>query len=119
MNERLGSLKRGDVIWVAPDPVVGSEQQGRRPAVVVSSDSYLMRVARLAVILPVTTRDRGWPLHVPLRGAQTGLTGPSFALTEQIRTIDRQRIERRVGQVDQETLSDIDAWLRDNLGLGA
>ena len=84
---------------------------------IIASERYIERVRALIVILPITTRDRGWPTHVPLRGAELNLVSPSFAMTEQIRSIDRTRIETRVGRVDEATLVDIDAWLREHLGL--
>jgi len=60
--------------------------------------------------------DRGWPNHVPLRGAH-GLDRPSWAMTEQFRTIARDRIRDVVGLVDDATLSDVDVYLRDFLDL--
>lgn len=117
MSDRVLHLQRGDVIWAAPDPAIGREQLGRRPAVIVASDRYIERVRALIVILPITTRDRGWPTHVRLRGADLNLSLPSFAMTEQIRSIDRARIETRAGRVDEATLVDIDAWLSEHLGL--
>ena len=60
--------------------------------------------------------DRGWPNHVPLRGAH-GLDRPSWAMTEQFRTIARDRIRDVVGLVDDTTLSDVDVYLRDFLDL--
>lgn len=107
-------LHQGDVVWAAPDPAVGREQSGRRPAVVVASDDYLEQVTRLAVVVPVTRTDRGWPNHVALAG-NTGLPVESFAMTEQVRTIDRQRIEKVAGRVDADTQATIADWLRDFL----
>ena len=60
--------------------------------------------------------DRGWPNHVPLRGAH-GLDRPSWAMAEQLRTIARDRIRDVVGLVDDATLSDVDVYLRDFLDL--
>ena len=53
-------------MWVAPDPAVGHEQAGRRPAVVVCGTDYLNTVETLAIVVPVTSVDRAWPNHVPL-----------------------------------------------------
>lgn len=114
---RFEALRRGDLVWASPDPAVGSEQRGRRPALVVASTEYLLHLGRLAVVLPVTSRARGWPTHVPLRGSEVGLGVPSFAMTEQVRTIDRLRIEGLFGRVDAATLRDIDFWLRNHLSL--
>jgi mRNA interferase MazF len=112
-------LRRGDVVWAAPDPAVGREQAGHRPAVVVSSAAHLDIVTDLAIVVPVTTAMRGWPNHVLLLGPRVGLDAPSFAMTEQPRTIDRRRVVQVAGRVDDETLRQIDVWLRDFVDLPA
>ncbi len=104
----MAELRRGAVIRAAPDPAVGREQAGRRPAVVVSGDDYLRLVTESIIVVPVTTVDRGWPDHVRLGGSAVGLADPSFAMTEQPKTIDRRRIRTVVGSVDPATLAEID-----------
>ena len=73
-------LARGIVVWVDFSPTVGHEQRGTRPAVVVSSPGYLDSVRDLVIVVPITSVDRGWPHHVPVRGEQTQLPRASFAL---------------------------------------
>lgn len=107
---------RGSVVWLDLSPARGREQQGRRPALVVSSRGYVATVTTLVAVLPVTTVDRGWPNHVALRG-RPGLARPSWAMTEQVRTVSRDRIDRVVGVVDDATLADVEVYLRDALGL--
>lgn len=107
----------GDVVWVDLDPTQGREQRGGRPALVVSSDDYLASVRDLVVVVPVTSVDRGWPHHVALTGA-TGLSRPSFAMTEQPRTVSTTRIGRRLGAADAATRAAVGDWLRDFLDLG-
>ncbi|RYJ05064.1 MAG: type II toxin-antitoxin system PemK/MazF family toxin [Actinomycetales bacterium] len=105
----------GQVVWVNLSPVIGSEQAGHRPAVIVSSTDYLASIPNIVVVLPVTTRDRGLPNHVQLGGA-TGLDAEkSFAMTEQPRTIDRRRITAHAGRVDESTLRELRSWLHDFL----
>lgn len=111
------TLHRGDVVWAAPDPAVGREQAGRRPAVIVSSAGHLALATRLVFVVPVTSVERGWPNHVALSGRTLTLTDPSFAMTEQLKTIDRARIQRLAGQVDQATMTAIDRWVADFLDL--
>ena len=84
--------------------------------VVVASEAYLADVTRLAIVIPVTASARGWTNHVPMRG-RTGLEGSSWAMTEQVRTIDRDRVHAVVGAVDDPTLREVDMWLRDFLGV--
>jgi len=109
-------LSRGSVVWADLSPTRGREQSGERPVLVVASRGYLATVTTLVVVLPVTTVDRGWPNHVPLRGAHR-LGRPSWAMTEQLRTIARDRISDVVGLVDDATISDVDVYLRDVLDL--
>ena len=109
-------LGRGDVVWTQFDPTMGREQRGQRPALVVASDDYLASVHELVIVVPLTTVDRRWPHHVPVGGA-TGLSRPSFAMTEQPRTLAMSRIGRRLGAADKATLDSVDTWLRDFIGL--
>ncbi|WP_306231733.1 type II toxin-antitoxin system PemK/MazF family toxin [Agrococcus beijingensis] len=110
-------LRRGAVVWAQLDPARGREQAGRRPVLVVSSDLYLEQADTLAIVVPVTTTARGWPNHVRLRGAALELPRTSFAMTEQPRTVTRDRLGVVVGVADQPTMRDVDRWLRDFLGL--
>jgi len=83
---------------------------------VVASDAYLQHVTRLAMVVPVTRTDRDWPNDVRLGGTEIGLAADSFAMTEQLKTIDRARIEKIAGRVDTDTQDAIVGWLRDFLG---
>lgn len=109
-----GELLPGTVVWVKLDPAAGREQGGRRPAVIVSGARYLAVVTSLVVVVPVTGVDRGWSNHVAL-GQGTGLGRPSWAMTEQPRTISRTRIHGIAGLVDGPTLDEIAQWLQDFL----
>lgn len=104
-------LAAGTVVWAEFGPSAGREQSGRRPAVVVSSDDFADTLDLLAIVVPCTRTDRGWPNHVPLTGP-TGLTTPTFAMTEQPRTISVARIHRMLGEVDDACFTDIARWLR-------
>jgi mRNA interferase MazF len=117
VTPELVALVRGAVVWVDFDPTTGREQRGTRPALVVSSADYLASVRGLVVVLPLTSVDRGWPHHVPVVGARAGLARPSFAMTEQPRTISTTRISRRTGSADAATMTEVDRWLGDFLGI--
>jgi len=106
-------IRRGSVIWVRLSPSQGREQDGVRPAVVICNGAYLAAVPDLVIVVPVTSRDRGWPHHVRLIGTNLKLGKNSFAMTEQPRTIDRSRITRQAGVVDATAMAEIDQWLRD------
>lgn len=107
-------LLEGAVAWVDLGRTRGREQAGHRPAVVVSAPDYLMTVSDLVAVVPVTTTDRGWPNHVPLTGPH-GLTQPSWAMAEQVRTIDRSRVTGISGGVDEPTLATVRRFLRYHL----
>ena len=111
----MADLAPGDLVWVSPDVTVGREQAGRRPAVVVSGSDYLAVVETLAVVVPITAVDRGWPNHVPIVGG--ALPRNSWAMTEQVRTVSRERVVRRAGGASAETLTAVRGWIRDFLEL--
>lgn len=112
----LTELRRGMVVWTDLDPARGREQAGRRPALVIASDQYLEQADTLAIVVPATTRDRGWPNHVRLVGQDLQLGQTTFAMTEQPRTIARERILGVAGMVSVEVMREVDVWLRDFLG---
>ena len=106
-------LHRGATVWVNLDPTRGREQAGFRPGVVIASGGYLASVPELVIVIPVTTRDRRWAHHVRLTGEQLTRDRPSFAMTEQPRTIARARISGHAGTVGGNAMAEIDQWLRD------
>jgi len=106
-------LWRGTVVWAELDPVRGRGHAGRRPALVIASDLYLEQADTLAIIVPVTTHHRGWPNHVLLKGPGLALDQPSYAMTEQPRTVTRDRLFDLAGTVDAATMTEVDGWLRD------
>ncbi len=116
-DKMASDLRRGTLVWAELGPVRGRKRAGRRPALVVASDLYLKEADTLAIIIPVTTTDRGWPNHVLLRGPGLALDRPSFAMTEQPRTVTRDRLLDLAGTVDRATMQEVDGWLRDFLAL--
>ncbi|WP_058234737.1 type II toxin-antitoxin system PemK/MazF family toxin [Devriesea agamarum] len=113
----MTDLVRGTLVWADLNPVRGREQAGRRPALVISSNLYLEQADTLAIILPATSKNRGWPNHVLLRGPYLNVKQPTYAMTEQPRTVTRDRFLGTIGVVDDETMRNIDRWLRDFMGL--
>jgi mRNA interferase MazF len=92
----------------------GSEQGGRRPAVVVGSDLHCSFPISMAIVVPCTTVDRGLPHHVTLDWKAAGLDRPTWARTEDIRSIAEQRLTRRapIGQVSPGDLAEISRFVR-------
>lgn len=109
----MTDISPGDIVWVKADPTIGREQSGRRPALVVAGPDYLSTVDTLAIVVPLTSIDRGWPNHIPVGG----LTQPSWAMTEQVRTISRVRLDGTAGRVDNSTLTAVRQWIADFLEL--
>ncbi len=109
------ALAPGDVVWVQPEIAVGREQSGRRPALVVAGPGYLEVVDTLVLVVPITTVDRGWPNHIEVVGAD--LQQRSWAMSEQIRTISRERVVGRAGRANAATLAAVRTWLADFLDL--
>jgi mRNA interferase MazF len=107
----------GSVWWANLDPTLGREQAGRRPVVVIAGNAYLRRAGTLAIVLPTTSRDRGWPNHVRLKG-NLDLPIATFAITEQPRTITREQLRQHIGELDRSCMQEISVWLRDFLDLG-
>jgi mRNA interferase MazF len=108
-------LAPGDVVWVKPEITVGREQAGRRPVLVVAGAGYLQTVDTLVLVVPITTVDRGWPNHIEMFGAELGQR--SWAMSEQIRTISRERMVGRAGHANDATLAAVRSWLADFLDL--
>jgi mRNA interferase MazF len=112
------SLPRGSLVLVDLEPTLGHEQRGTRPCLVVSDPAVnsSQRFPLLAVV-PITGTPAPGALYPPLAPGANGLTKPSYALVDQLRSIDKQRIRRRYGQVSEAELAAIDAGLRLYLGL--
>lgn len=111
---RLDRLAPGQVFWAELDGTKEREQSGRRPAIVISSQNFNDTVTALVWIVPVTSVNRGWRNHIALRGVPQ-LEAPSFAMTEQIRTVSRDRLVRYLATVDRQTLHEIRVWISDFL----
>jgi mRNA interferase MazF len=100
-------------IWMADlDPTRGHEQAGRRPVLIVSADAFNASPAGLIVIVPITSKSKGIRAHIPLEPAGTGLRTKSYAISEQPRTISKDRLNKRLGIVSDSNLSEVKMWLR-------
>ena len=111
-------MKRGTVILVSLDPTVGHEQSGARPCVVVTDPAVTedQRFPMLAVV-PLTGTPGEGALYPGLRPGASGLVKPSWALIDQLRTIDKRRVLRVFGVISPEELAAVDDGLQLLLGL--
>lgn len=106
-------------VWLADfGQPTGSEQGGRRPAVIVGSADHCRFPIDVALVIPVTTRDRGLPHHVRISSRESGLDRPSWARTEDIRAISAQRLSQPVplGRLVDAEISQVRAWIHRMLG---
>jgi mRNA interferase MazF len=115
-------MRRGDVVWVNFDPVQGSEANKRRPAVVVSNDGANRTAQTLGrgvvTVVPVTSATgRVYPFQVLLPVGSCGLSQPSKAQAEQIRSVAVQRVGVTVGHLDATLLAQLDDAVRLHLDL--
>lgn len=114
MTRGAGDLAAGDIVWAEFDPVRGSEQAGRRPALVVSMDIY-NAASRRVLVCPITSRIREWPYNVAL---PDGIRTRGMVLVDQLRTLDRaERIFGHVEQVPGEVLAEVRGRLAALLGI--
>ncbi|QNB44905.1 mRNA-degrading endonuclease [Thermanaerosceptrum fracticalcis] len=98
--------KKGDMVWLDFTPQSGHEQKGRRPAIVISNDFFNNKTG-LAVVCPITSSRRDYPLHVEISGCKK-VTG--YIMVEQVKSVDylargAELIERAPETVINETLS--------------
>jgi mRNA interferase MazF len=111
-------LARGTVVLVTLDPTLGHEQQGIRPCVVVTDPEVLedQRFPMLCVV-PITKTPGQGALYPALSAGSSGLRAPSYALVDQVRSIDKRRVSRVYGAISGEELRRIEEGLRLFLGL--
>ena len=112
-------IRRGDLYYAELDPIVGSEQAGTRPVLVVSNDVG-NQYSPVIVIVPITSRRMGrkrLPTHVEVRIPEL-LKNDSTALTEQIRTIDKLRLKEYIGSLPDCLMAAVDQALAISIGIG-
>jgi len=115
-------MRRGDIRIVDLDPVVGTEANKQRPAIIVSNDGANLTAARLGrgvlTIVPLTSNtERVHPFQVLLEADAIGLKDDCKAQAEQVRSVDVQRIGARLGSVPARLMEDLDEALRLHLAL--
>jgi mRNA interferase MazF len=108
-------VKRGDIFFADLSPVVGSEQDGLRPVLVVQND-FGNKYSPTVIVLPITSKEKtNLPTHIPIDGV--GLKKNSYILTEQIRTLDKSRLKDKIGSVDVNTLNKVKIALKISLNI--
>jgi mRNA interferase MazF len=111
-------VKRGDIYYADLSPVVGSEQGGVRPVLIVQNDTGNRHSP--TVIAAAITSQMGkakLPTHIELSAQSYGLPKDSVVLLEQVRTLDKRRLREHMGHVEGETMDRIDAAIAVSFGL--
>jgi len=109
-------MKRGEVHWADLIPRSGSEQTGRRPVIVVSSDGFNQTPGwRSIIVVPISTstsQGRRGPTVIEIPGGTGGLPRTSFAVCHQVTTLDRAKLTKRIGALPSELLREIEEGLK-------
>lgn len=109
-------VERGQIWYADLSPVIGSEQGGTRPVVVLQNDSG-NRHAPTTIIAALTTREKAdIPTHCRVT-REAGIPQTSVILAEQLRTIDKRRLHRKIGQLTTDQLNDLNNALIASLGI--
>lgn len=111
-------MKRGQIVIVDFNPVVGSEQGRIRPALIIQNDVG-NRFSPLTIVAPITSRvySREFPTNVHIGQRASGLKKESTILLNQIRTIDKSRVKRTMRLVDGRVMDKVDLAIKISLGL--
>lgn len=111
-------VKRGDIFYGDLSPVIGSEQGGVRPVLVVQNDignKYSPTVIVAAITSQINKAKL--PTHIELTADSYGITKDSVILMEQIRTIDKKRLKEKIGHLSDELMQQVDMALQVSFGL--
>ena len=116
--KRTQEIMRGDVYYAALDPVLGSEQGGVRPVLIVQNDVGNLH-SPTVIVAAITTKltKHRLPTHVFLAAAESGIAKTSMILLEQVRTIDRMRLGAYIGRLDGERMAAVDRAILISFGL--
>ena len=113
-------VKRGDIYYADLSPVVGSEQGGIRPVLIIQNDignKYSPTVIAAAITSRINKAKM--PTHIELTAKEYGLNKDSVVLLEQIRTIDKRRLRERIGRIDDGIMVSVNDALSISFGLGS
>ena len=114
----MSMVKRGDIYYADLSPVVGSEQGGMRPVLIIQNDTGNRHSPTvIAAAITSQTGKAKLPTHIELSGHSVGLNRDSVILLEQIRTLDKSRLRERMGRLDESTMNAVDNALAVSFGL--
>ena len=110
------TVKRGDIFYADLSPVVGSEQGGTRPVLIVQNDTGNRHSPTvIAAAITSQTGKARLPTHINIAGGSVGLSKDSIILLEQIRTIDKRRLRSYIGSLDADAMKRVDKIIKISL----
>lgn len=112
------SVRRGDIFYADLSPVVGSEQGGMRPVLIIQNDTGNRHSPTvIAAAITSQTGKANLPTHISLAARSCGLTRDSVILLEQVRTLDKSRLRERMGRLDEPAMHQVDNAIAVSFGL--
>ena len=114
------SVKRGDIYYADLSPVVGSEQGGLRPVLIIQNDVG-NRYSPTVIAAAITSRmgKTRLPTHIDIYADKAGLAKDSVILLEQIRTLDKRRLKEKMGHLDEDVMNSVNTAIAVSFGLDA
>ena len=112
------SVKRGDIYYADLSPVVGSEQGGMRPVLIIQNDVG-NRYSPTVIAAAITSRmgKTRLPTHIDIYAERAGLAKDSVVLLEQIRTLDKRRLKEKMGHLDDNMMDEVNTAIAVSFGL--
>ena len=114
------TIKRGDIYYADLSPVVGSEQGGVRPVLIVQNDvGNKFSPTVIAAAITSQKYKTNLPTHIQVHANDCGLAKDSIVLLEQVRTLDKRRLREKMGSLDEKAMRHVDEALAVSFGLGS
>ena len=116
----MNNVRRGDIYYADLSPVVGSEQGGLRPVLIIQNDVG-NKYSPTVIAAAITSRmgKTRLPTHIDIYAQKAGLAKDSVVLLEQIRTLDKRRLKEKMGHLDESMMTEINNAIAVSFGLGA
>jgi len=112
-------IKRGEIYYADLSPVIGSEQGGMRPVLIVQNDIGNKHSPTVIAAAITSQKEKSrLPTHISLNARDCGLAKDSVVLLEQVRTLDKKRLKERMGELDNSSMGKVDNALSVSFGLG-
>ena len=118
-EDKINTIRRGDIFYADLSPVIGSEQGGLRPVLIVQNDVG-NKYSPTVIAAAITSRlsKTRLPTHIDIYAKDVGLAKDSVVLLEQIRTIDKKRLKEKMGHLDEMTMTEVNNAISVSFGLG-